>query len=179
MWLAAVCLTCASPLLAEAPAKPAPASAAQPFTTAQLAAWLCKALPGNDGRKIAATLFDGKVPGEVDQDSWSGLLREDDRDLIEVTFLGMQLYEDVGAWVLVIELEGDWHGISEEDWVALARRIPGRIEKAEYRGVKICAQDRKDCKHLGGYEAKPGVRFLQIVWGTSDPHPSVWFCRRS
>jgi hypothetical protein len=88
----------------------------------------------------------------------------------------MQLLEDVGAWVLVIELEGDWHGISEKDWVALAQRIPGWTTKGDHRGIKICAPEKKDCLHRGGYEAKTGVRWLQLAWGSSDPNPSTWFC---
>jgi hypothetical protein len=176
--LAAAGLVCGTPLLAQGQ-KPAPAPAVRPFTTDQLAAWLCRALPGNDGRKIAATLFDGKVQGEEpDKELWMGWVMEDGQELIDIKFTGMQLLEDVGAWVLVIELEGDWHGISEQDWVALARRIPGWTTKGDHRGIKICAPGKKDCRHRGGYEAKAGVRWLQLVWGSSDPNPSAWFCSK-
>ncbi|HJX29036.1 MAG TPA: hypothetical protein VJ885_14085 [Thermoanaerobaculia bacterium] len=37
----------------------------RPFTAGQLAGWLCKALPTKDGGKISRILFEGKVPGEV------------------------------------------------------------------------------------------------------------------
>jgi hypothetical protein len=170
-----------SPLLAAEQGKPAAAPAVRPFTTAQLADWLCKALPSNDGRKLAATLFDGKLPGEeTDKDYWQASLMQDGKDLIETRFMGMQMLEDVGAWALTIELEGDWHGISEADWLALARRISGRTIKDEHRGMRICAADKKkECRHLGGYEVKPGVRWLQLVWGSSDPNPSTWFCAKS
>jgi hypothetical protein len=132
--IATLVLTAGIPLSAAEPAKAAPPPAVRPFTTAQLASWLCKGLPGNDGRKIKATLFDGKVPGDADKESWSALVMEDGQDRIDITFMGMELLDDVGAWVLTIELEGDWHGISEEDWVALARKIPGRPRRGTIGG---------------------------------------------
>lgn len=180
-WLVALgfSLAIGTPLLAQGQGEPT-AAGIRPFTTTQLADWLCKALPSNDGRKLAATLFEGKVSEEADKESWSGLVMKDGRDLIDVNFMGMQLLEDVGAWVLTIELEGDWHGISEEDWVTLARRIPGRVVNGDHRGLKICAPEKKPaCHHRGGYEAKPGVRWLQLVWGSSDPNPSTWFCPKN
>ena len=38
------------------------AAGLRPFTSIELAGWLCKALPDNDGRTLAATLFDGSLP---------------------------------------------------------------------------------------------------------------------
>lgn len=173
--LLAAVLPLASGNASAAPA-PAPHPAVRPLTTAQIADWLCRGLAGNDGRKLAATLFDGKLNDDADKEGWSAFVMADGRDYIDVTFMGMELLDDVGAWVLVIELEGDWHGIPEEDWVALARRIPGRVEPADHRGHKICLPDRRGCEHAGGYEARPGVRWLQVVWRSSVPHPSTYFC---
>ncbi|HYG61888.1 MAG TPA: hypothetical protein VEL74_04865 [Thermoanaerobaculia bacterium] len=168
-----------APLLAAEQGKPAAAPAVRLFTTAQLAGWLCKALPSNDGRKLAATLFDGKLPGEeTDKGYWQVSLMEDGKDLIDVNFMGMELMEDVASWVLTLELEGNWHGISEADWLALAQRVRGRTEKGDHRGTKICAAEKKSCRQLGGYEVGPGVRWLQLVWGSSDPNPSTWFCAK-
>lgn len=167
----------ALPLSAEEEKHPA----VRKITADEFAGWLCKALPSNDGRKLASTLFDGKLAEEADKESWSALVMGGGKDLIDVTFMGTELMEDVAAYVLVIELEGDWHGISEADWVALARRIPGQVVKGDTPrgGQKICGQDKKGgCDHRGGYDAKPGSRWLQIVWGSSGPNPSQWFCAK-
>ena len=179
--LAVVCLALAGtalPLAAQ-PEKPHPV--VLQITAAEFAGWLCKALPANDGRKLAATLFDGKLAEDADKESWSALVLGGGKDLIDVNFMGMEMMEDVAAYVLTIELEGDWHGISEADWVALARRIPGRVVKGDTPrgGQKICGEDKRGrCEHRGGYEARPGVRWLQIVWGGSGPHPAQWFCAK-
>lgn len=182
--IAAACLSLSAgaPLLAQgqkaAGKAPAPDSAIRPFTTEQLAGWLCKALPTKDGGKISKILFDGKVPGEMNDGDWSGSVIENGKRLIDIDFMSMGMGE-VGAWILAIDLEGDWHGISEADWVALARRMKGRVEEDDLRGFNICAEGKKDCRQLGAYEVGPGVRWLQVVWGSSDPDPATWFCPRS
>jgi hypothetical protein len=178
---AVVCLALAGAALPLAAQPEEKHPAIRKITTAEFAGWLCKALPANDGRKLASTLFDGKVPGESDAGSWFALVVGDGKDLIDVNFMGMELVKDVSAYVLTVEMEGDWHGISEADWVALARRIPGEVVKSDTRaaGHKICGKDKKGgCEHRGGYEARPGVRWIQIVWSGSDPNPSQWFCAK-
>lgn len=176
---ASLTLCAGAPLLAQGQKAPASDSALRPLTTDQIAAWLCKALPTKDGAKISKILFDGKVPGEVNDGDWSGTVLENDKRLIDVDFMSMGM-GGVGAWVLSLDLEGDWHGISEADWVALAQRMKGRVEENNLRGFKICAEGKQDCRQLGGYEAAPGgVRWLQVVWGSSDPDPSTWFCAKS
>ena len=182
-WLTLFAVACLSasagaPLLAQGQKAPAADSAIRPLTTDQIAAWLCKALPTKDGAKISKILFDGKVPGEVDGKNWEGFVTRDDKRLIDLDFMSMGR-EDVGAWLLSIDLAGDWHGISEQDWVALARRIPGRVEEDDLQGINICAPEKKEsCKERANYEAGPGVRRLRVVWGTSDPDPSTSFCSR-
>ena len=174
----ALSLSVGAPLLAQGPKAPAPGSVIRPLTTDQLAAWLCKALPTRNGTKVGQILFDGKVPGEADGEDWSGSVYQDDKRLVEVEFLSMNLF-DVQAWILRVNLEGDWHGISEQDWVALARRIPGRVEK-DVQGFNICNPEAKGkCEERGGYAVGPGVRRLNLIWGPSDPDPAAWFCARS
>lgn len=65
--LAVVCLVLAGalPALAQpAKGKPAPHPAIRRVTTAEIAAWFCKGLAGDDPRKFAATFLDGKVKGK-------------------------------------------------------------------------------------------------------------------
>lgn len=163
--------------LQAAPQAPAAHPAIRPFTTAQLATWLCKGLPANDGAKIGAALFDGQVAGEGEADDWSAEVRQGDRTAIRIRYMSLSLLEDVGASVLTLELEGDWHGISEADWVALTRRVPGEVRPDDLRGSRICPPDsKKDGDCHARYEAAPGVRWLQLVWGGNDPSPARWFC---
>lgn len=179
--LAATCLSflAGAPLSAQGQKAPAPDSVIRPLTTDQIAAWLCKALPTRDGEKISKILFDGKVPGEVDDKDWEGFVTQDGKRLIDIDFRSMGR-EDLGAWLLAIRLEGDWHGISEQDWVALARRMPGRVEEDDLQGFNICNPEKKDtCRERGNYVAEPGARWLTVVWGSSDPDPGPWFCAKS
>jgi hypothetical protein len=34
------------------------------------------------------------------------------------------------------------------------------------------------CDQLGGYAARAGHRKLHLVWGSAEPNPAVWFCRK-
>lgn len=87
----------------------------------------------------------------------------------------------VGVWYMALSLYGDWHGISEEDWSLLARRIPGRVLKADENRYVICRPTKEGCDNFAGFEAEPGVRQLVMTWGEDPEHPErppAWFCPR-
>lgn len=154
--------------------KPAPHPAIRPLTTAEIAGWLCKGLPGNDPRTLAATFLDGKLQGtRTDENVWDASVLADGKELLSVNLMGAPHT----GWVLNLYLEGDWHGISEKDWAALAHRIPGRAEEGEYGGHHIQSVQQGESGYKAGYESKAGgVRELSLYWGNKSRNPSAWFC---
>lgn len=178
--LAAIGLVLAGalPSLAQpAKGKPAPHPAIRRVTTAELAAWFCKGLAGDDPRKLAATFFGGKLKGEADANRWYASVNAEGKELIDISLLGSAY----AGWQLALYLEGEWHGISEADWKAFARKIPGTIQDIEGKGSMIILPEAAGGYDRSAYfETRPGYRELLLLWKSPPgPHPTAWFCPKS